>query len=235
QYVPQGASQTLPAYPYAAPGARLQVALGPGEFQAGIYDGDALDGGNRLDGLGWNLGGDGGWLAAAELGWSWRDGAGHAKAGLMVAEGDFPDLSGNGAIHRHSWVGYLLVEQQLWSEPDGQPGEGLTAFARFGAGPADRQAGRLGVDAGLHRRGLLPGRPEDVAALGVVHLGLSRLLARPSAAAAMEAETVVEFTYRWQWRPWAYVQPDVQWILQPGGSSAAHDALVLGLRLGVSF
>lgn len=237
QYIPQAPGQNPPAYPFAGPGARLQAALAEGlELQVGIYDGDALDGGGRLDGLGWELNGQSGWLAAAQLAWSWRQGEGHANVGVMVAHADFPDLSGNGTVHRHSTVGYLALEQRLWADPGDPPEAGLAAFTRFGVGPADRQAGRLGVDAGLHWRGFFPGRPDDVAALGVVHLGLSRLLAGSlPAGLAPEAETAVEFTYRWQWRPWAYVQPDLQWILHPGGSVSVDDALVLGVRVGVSF
>jgi len=31
------------------------------------------------------------------------------------------------------------------------------------------------------------------------------------------------------------VQPDVQWIIHPGGSDEQHDALVIGLRTQIVF
>ena len=48
-------------------------------------------------------------------------------------------------------------------------------------------------------------------------------------------EAVLELTYRAQITPWFALQPDVQWIIHPGGSTAIDDALVVGLRAAVSF
>ncbi len=48
-------------------------------------------------------------------------------------------------------------------------------------------------------------------------------------------EAVLELTYRAQITPWFALQPDVQWIIHPGGSTAIDDALVIGLRAAVSF
>ena len=47
-------------------------------------------------------------------------------------------------------------------------------------------------------------------------------------------ECVVELTHRFSLRPGWSVQPDVQWILHPGGSGATPDAVVLGLEGSVT-
>jgi porin len=46
-------------------------------------------------------------------------------------------------------------------------------------------------------------------------------------------ELMLELTYIIQATPWLQIQPDAQWIVQPGGSSDIPNALVLGVQLGV--
>ena len=48
-------------------------------------------------------------------------------------------------------------------------------------------------------------------------------------------EAVVELSYRAQLTRWFALQPDVQWIIHPGGSAAIDNALVIGLRASLSF
>ncbi|MFM8657176.1 MAG: carbohydrate porin, partial [Chthoniobacterales bacterium] len=48
-------------------------------------------------------------------------------------------------------------------------------------------------------------------------------------------EMVFEATYQVQLSPWFTVQPDVQYIVQPGGSTAIPNAFVLGLSVGIDF
>jgi porin len=48
-------------------------------------------------------------------------------------------------------------------------------------------------------------------------------------------EWVLEFGYIIQLPGNAFLQPNVQWILQPGGSGDIPNALVLGAQMGISF
>ena len=48
-------------------------------------------------------------------------------------------------------------------------------------------------------------------------------------------EGVVEFSYRVQLNKWAYVQPDLQYIIRPDGTGLTQNATVLGFQLGVIF
>jgi len=50
-----------------------------------------------------------------------------------------------------------------------------------------------------------------------------------------DGEHVVELTWRAEVRPGWALQPDVQWIRHPGGSSAIPDVLAVGLRTSLSF
>ena len=49
------------------------------------------------------------------------------------------------------------------------------------------------------------------------------------------AEMVLEATYQCVLTPWCIVQPDLQYILNPGSTANLADSLVLGLRFSVVF
>ena len=48
-------------------------------------------------------------------------------------------------------------------------------------------------------------------------------------------ETAIELTYRVQFLPWLALQPDVQYIINPGTDPALKNALVIGLRFELSW
>ena len=48
-------------------------------------------------------------------------------------------------------------------------------------------------------------------------------------------ETAIELTYRVQCLPWLALQPDVQYIINPGTDPALNNALVVGLRFELSW
>lgn len=35
--------------------------------------------------------------------------------------------------------------------------------------------------------------------------------------------------------PWSYFQPDVQWVIDPGGTGDIPDATVVGAQMGLTF
>jgi porin len=51
----------------------------------------------------------------------------------------------------------------------------------------------------------------------------------PSYEAVLEATYSVPINSHWQ------MQPDLQWVIQPGGSDRYHNAVVLGVRSTVTF
>ena len=88
----------------------------------------------------------------------------------------------------------------------------------------------------MHHTGLIPGRPRDVLGLGVIYARISRDFARTQPdRASWGHETVVELTYKIAFAPWWSLQPDVQYVVHPGGSTATPNAVVVGLRLDLLF
>jgi porin len=186
-----------PAYPLAAPGARLRVE--PFEnfsLQAAVFSGDPAGTGSEPDPQLRNRSGtrfsfSGGTfvigeaaLTSAESGWLWGL-PGTVKAGFWYHSGRFDDQrfdtaglsladpasSGDALRRRGNYGGYLVIDQALWRMA-GSKERGLDAFLRVGANPSDRNLVGWYVDAGLVLKGALEARPDD--ALGLA-FGFARI------------------------------------------------------------
>lgn len=224
-----------PNYPVGAVGVRVRADPAPRTYvQAAVYDGDP--GVERFNKNGvrlrWNS--DEGVFSIAEAGWVFGDGApGALKAGAFYHTADFPDF-GAGRSAPGLAGGYLLYEQRVWTEGP-LPGT-LDAFVKVGGANPDRAFIDLGVDGGLNFTGLIPGRPADVLGLGFIYARVSSDYARAqpdaprwSYEAVLEATCLIAITPAWSF------QPGVQYVVNPGGSSATPSATVVGLRINLLF
>jgi porin len=48
-------------------------------------------------------------------------------------------------------------------------------------------------------------------------------------------ELALEWSYAIQVTPWLKFQPDIQYIINPGGTGRVPNALVLGFEVGLTF
>lgn len=139
----------------------------------------------------------------------------------------------------------------LNSEFDTTEAGALSLLSSHGIGPDFAQSGRNGPsifpvtslalrgecdlgDRWLVRTGLLRRGRDDKPGLTVAHASSGGPYRRSLAATGVRAdrnETVVEPTYRTSLAPWLTVQPDVQYLIDPGGDPTLRDALALGLRV----
>lgn len=246
---------TGPAFPRTALGIYLQAdATSRLHLRAGVYDGDTFDSATgdpaaHPDGLHFELSRSQGAFAIAEaaldLGFDSAAGRlpGAVKLGAWGHTADFADRFDPSHSHSGNHGLYVVAEQMLWRAP-GQPADtenprGLTAFARTGFSPSDRNLFSQTADAGLGYTGLFPNRAADTCALGLAWARISGDEIRARRAAGdptlPDYELVVEAVYdiaasrRW------HVSPDVQWIRHPGGSSSLDDAVLVSLRTRYAF
>lgn len=126
---------------------------------------------------------------------------------------------------RDNFGSYAALELAL----DGRAEPATFGFARYG-----RANGRINefdqfVGVGVRRLGALPGRPDD-------EVGFAYSWARVSSEARTAGmqrdpyEASIELTYRIPINEWLTLQPDVQFIFNPGADPALADSLALGLR-----
>jgi len=230
-------------------------------FQGNVYDQDVNHHGLRwrLDGENGFL-----FLNEAQVRWNHADEEtglpGQAKSGIWIQTGQLADTlaestdSGNYGL-------YFILDQMLYREgvvempaPAGKSEgaaksftapveiekstEGLGCFTRFAFAPQDRNFVNFYFDTGLTYKGLIPGRGDDTlgVAFGYAQLGnASRNSLVEEGSVGVGAEMVLEATYQCQVTPWCVVQPDIQYIMNPGGTRDLGNAFVIGGRLAVSF
>lgn len=128
---------------------------------------------------------------------------------------------------------YLSADQLAFREGPGSD-QGLGVFARFGW--ADPGTNRIAWfwSVGARYLGLVPGRDADVVGLGVYQaIGSKRY--RDTQDPDFRRETGIELYYAIEALPWLALTPDLQVIVDPGGDSAADDAVVATLRVRVAF
>lgn len=257
-----GLNAPAPAYPSAAPGARIRFDLFEHSwFQFGIYDGDpnppdASGRPTNPHGVGINFS-EGAFLIAEWGCATTQSLPGTYKVGAWMHTEDFadtrfddaglslwdPSTSGNPRSHGNNWGVYFAGEKLVYREQS-EDSQGLGVFTRIAGSPGNRNLIELYGELGLHYQGLLPSRDEDIAGLAVVAGQIGQNIRRAardenfftdSNNPIPDHEVVVEATYRVQLKPWWFVQPDLQYIIHPGGSDAISDALVVGVRSGIVF
>ena len=229
-----------PVYPVAAPGLRLRLLASESfSVQAGVFSGAGDQATENRHGVDWRLGSEG-MLAITEVAYKWNSEKestglpGVFKVGGFFQSGEsheaFPDPQSRGDDG-----GYLVVDQQLWRKP-GSEDQGLSGFLRIGGAPGDRNVVPFYFDTGFNFKGLLPGRNKDIAGIGLSYTKLSGNLSDENGE-PLEAhrEAILEATYKVVLNDWCNVQPDFQYIFNPGASQNAPNAIVVGLRVNLTF
>jgi porin len=120
-------------------------------------------------------------------------------------------------------------------EPSNQ---GLGVFGRISFTPQDRNFVGFYFDTGLVYTGLIPGRDDDVTGIALGFADLTNGAAQTiydEGSREVGYEAVIEATYDAQITKWLHIQPDLQYIIRPGGAGDLGNALVLGARVAVTF
>ena len=262
-----------PAYPLAALGVRARAQAGPSTILAGVFSGAPASGSPadpqhaNAYGVSFPVRGA---LAIAEAQYATGQGegeyAGVYKLGVWYDSLDFADqrydatglpLASPAAgptprRHTGDYGLYAVAEQVVWRGAEKE--RTLSLFLRPTLSPqSDRNFVTFGLDGGLALRDPLPGRKDDTLALGFGYerIGAGAVGASVDAAAYNPGvytpkrayEAVFEATYQYQAAAAIQLQPDLQYIRNPGGglanpyqpSAKIDDAWVTGLRVNISF
>jgi porin len=164
-----------------------------------------------------------------------------------------PATSGVAAHHRGDFNLYGVVDQTIWqSDEPNEDEKAVSFFARVMGGPDDRNLVTYGVNGGLTLSDPFEGRDDDKAgiAMGYAQIGdraydleadTANVAGTPNFA--RHSETFVEATYQYEVFPWWQVQPDLQYVIDPGAGIAnpnnpdqrVKNELVLGVRTNITF
>lgn len=128
---------------------------------------------------------------------------------------------------------YAGFEQMVYKEnkDDENDMQGLTVFGQFGMSPSNKNDMNRYVGGGLHYIGPIPKRDKDRVGIAVGSGNFAPRLG--DITSQVGSETALEAFYRVQVTPWFYLQPDVQYIMNPGG--IYDNSVAIGLRTVITF
>jgi porin len=193
---------------------------------------------NDPDRAGLHVSSSEGALGIVEVQWA------HGRAGRLAAghwryTSEFSDLRSTPDDPRPARRGnrgtYVTAVLDL-----GSPGAGVepvtSAFVRYGVANGNINEFRSYVGAGVQTRSPVPSRVQDRVgiALSWARLGAA---ARETATPLMERdpyEAALEITYRMPVTNWLAIQPDIQYVFNPGADASLPDSFVLGVRFELS-
>lgn len=245
---PLGVELNVPyfTYPNAVWGTRVRARpVRPLYVEVGVYNGNPDVTRNGAHGVDFSFGGDG-VLLAFEAGYEPAHHIENALPGQYKVGGyyhtgrfrrfDAPPNSNLPSAFEYGSGGYYFLFDQMVFREDGD--QGLWPFLTLLFAP-NQEISQFPFffSSGLTYEGLIPGRDQDVSLFGIVYGSYSSALRRSQAGSPkgqQDFEMVLEWSYIIQIAPWLHLQPDVQYVINPGGTGNIPDALVIGAQLAVN-
>ncbi len=181
---------------------------------------------------------DDGALLIAEGGWT---GAGKVAFGAWRytrKQDDIRELGPTGdPAKRKAQGAYVLLERALTGADGEDAVRRTTAFARLGVSDGDTTPFQGGWQAGIKVDRVFASRPDSAFSIGVNQAYLTqkhRANAADEGQDLGDTESAIEVTYADTVGPLT-LQPDLQYVIRPGGDRAMKNAVVAILRVGVEF
>jgi porin len=230
----------MTSYPFAVWGARFQYAptdelrvkVGTFQLTEQMFDPDE-------HGSDFVFRGSDGISIMVQLEWDWAWGGrpGHFNLGMNNVHFDMPNFNSDEVTDTFNRY-YAQIDHQVTQESPGS-GQGLYLFATL-AYTAQQEPALVPFHTSLGAQYIGPfsGRDQDRLIFGTTYGKLSEDYAEEQEALGNgrpDYEWIFELGYRVQLTSFAYIQPDVQYVKQPGGTGDIPDATVLGMQFGVTF
>ena len=156
---------------------------------------------------------------------------GKYKLGAYYDTGSFTRLGGNSdnsETNEDGNYGFYAIGEQMVYRERAASDQGLTPWAALTFAPKEKiNTFPLFVSGGLVYQGLFNARDHDKTAFAVVYGKVSDDLK------SKDFELLFELTHILEITSWLNIQPDIQYIVHPGGSGEIPDALVIGVLMAV--
>ena len=224
-------------FPLAAVALRVKVTPNDHlELLFAVYDGDPGDPDISEHFPRSDFDADGGAFIASEVDFHFSEDVlpGVVKLGVWHNTGEFDDIvdtdpAGDAIKRNGNTGGYLVIDKMLFREEEEQ---GLGGFLQFGANKTSINEVNVYVGGGLNYHGLIPGRDEDDIGIAVASAFINEEIS--STSARDDHEITIEATYSAQVNDHIRIQPDFQYIINPGAVTGVKDAFIVGVRVEVA-
>lgn len=218
-----------PIFPLTSPGITLCWETSPKScMKTAVYKGSPMDFTANPYNIKWNMNYLKGLLWVTEIQYKCKGSQEKnnvLKAGVFFhqhsPESDVVN-SETGDRLTHDYGFYLVGDHQVYSNGS----RGLSIFYQFGVSPRNDNFGYLG--AGCAYTGLFSKKGIDILGLAVANGMLTKEQGKD--------ETTFELTYKVQLTSLIYLQPEMQYVVHPGGTDVHLKNATVGLvRLGLEF
>jgi porin len=121
---------------------------------------------------------------------------------------------------------------------DVDSGKGLSSFFQLDFSPQAWSPCSFYADSGLIYTGLIPGRDKDKAGVAFAYAQMGPLCRSTGIQNGLPGcgyELLTEFSYSIRLTPAVAIEPDIQYIIHPGGTQQYANALVVGFRAVIDF
>lgn len=218
-----------PIFPLTAVGASFKADFGRNSLKLAFFDGVPTSFTDNPHNLRWEIDSDEGIFAISEfsrtgelLGMPGKYRGGVYYHSQLPVKSDEQPVS----VNSYNYGIYLIADQIIWKDPDGT-GE-ISGFLQLAVSPERINSHHLYIGTGVSITGLLPGRSGDI--LGIAY-NRTRI-----ADPLLKDESIVELTYKAGICDNFFIQPDFQYVMNPGGTdSELPDAFAASLRFGLNF
>jgi porin len=181
---------------------------------------------------------------------------GHYKVGAFYHGGTFRDYSTdvNGTstsisgLPAKKIIGnygiYFHADQMIYKKKGTDCDEGLTPFVVVTLAPDNINEFPFFIDGGFIFKGLVPTRNHDITSVGFAYGKYSDSLRanerdnaeyNGSTFPIQSYELIFDFSYKLEITAWMFLQPDIQYIVNPAGGHDIDNALVVGSRFDLTF
>lgn len=162
------------------------------------------------------------------------------KVGAYYTNMSYDRFDGNGSVS-DVYGFYAIGQQMVWRSRE-NASNNITVWGGLTWSP-QKEVARMPLMGftGATWQGLIPGRDNDKL-LGAVLIGSfssdyadAQAAANPAMGRPGNSEVVLDFSYIISLFGTAFIQPNIQYIMNPSGYSSIDDALVVGMQFGISF
>jgi porin len=232
----------LPIYPFGGLGIRVDYVPTDHWFsRAAIFDANpGIPNTTDKNGVAFHLNLRGGVIFLGEGGYTTGSSADSKSlpatykigAWYDTTQQQTPNIAGQ---HNSDSGLYATVDQTLFPKIAFGPGS-LSGFFRVSAAPQQyKNVVPYYVDGGFNLVGPFPTRDKDLFGMALGYTKLSDVYMPVGTKIQTGHETVFETTYKIQVNDHLFVQPDIEYILEPGGYPHLNNALVLIVRFDFTY
>lgn len=150
------------------------------------------------------------------------------KAGLFYHNGSYNSLVSEETV-KASLGGYISMQEYLIKGKS----KNLGAFLQIGSAKGDGNLLDLYASGGINCQGIFK-RKEDILSIGIAHSSINNDLAENNAAITLH-RTLLETNYQLKINENFSLQPDLQYIINPGAQSSLYNTFIGIIRFSIQY